>query len=69
MNLNYLKKYINRYKKVYFIAIAFIVLETIIDVVNPTIVNLLSGFYEIPSGEILIDGINIQDYKKDSLRR
>jgi ATP-binding cassette subfamily B protein len=34
-----------------------------------TIVNLLSGFYQIPSGEILIDGVNIQDYKKDSLRR
>ena len=34
-----------------------------------TIVNLLTGFYEIPRGEILIDGVNIQDYKKDSLRR
>ena len=34
-----------------------------------TIVNLLTGFYEIPRGEILIDGINIKDYKKDSLRR
>lgn len=34
-----------------------------------TIVNLLTGFYDIEKGEILIDGINIKDYKKDSLRR
>lgn len=34
-----------------------------------TIVNLLSGFYEIDKGEILIDGVNIKDYKKDFLRR
>lgn len=34
-----------------------------------TIVNLLTGFYEIEKGEILIDGINIKDYQKDSLRR
>lgn len=34
-----------------------------------TIVNLLTGFYDIHEGEILIDGINIKDYKKDSLRR
>lgn len=34
-----------------------------------TIVNLLSGFYEIDKGEILIDGRNIKDYKKDFLRR
>ncbi len=34
-----------------------------------TIVNILTGFYEIPSGEILIDGINIKDYKKDNLRK
>lgn len=33
-----------------------------------TIVNLLTGFYEVEIGEILIDGINIKDYKKDSLR-
>lgn len=33
-----------------------------------TIVNLLTGFYEIEEGEILIDGINIKDYQKDSLR-
>lgn len=41
MNLNYLKKYINRYKKEYFIAVAFIVLETIVDVVNPTIMSMI----------------------------
>lgn len=34
-----------------------------------TIANILTGFYEIPSGEILIDGINITDYKKDNLRK
>lgn len=34
-----------------------------------TIVNLLTGFYEIEDGEILIDGVNIVDYKRDSLRR
>lgn len=34
-----------------------------------TIVNLLTGFYEINKGEILIDGINIMDYQKDSLRK
>ena len=33
-----------------------------------TIVNLLTGFYEVEIGEILIDGVNIKDYKKDSLR-
>ncbi len=34
-----------------------------------TIVNLLTGFYDIGKGEILIDGVNIKDYKKDFLRR
>ncbi len=34
-----------------------------------TIVNLLTGFYEISKGEILIDGINIKDYQRDSLRK
>ena len=34
-----------------------------------TIVNLLTGFYEIDKGEILIDGINIVDYEKNSLRK
>lgn len=34
-----------------------------------TIVNLLTGFYEIGQGEILIDGTNIKNYEKDSLRR
>ena len=29
-----------------------------------TIVNLLTGFYEVEKGEILIDGINIKKYKK-----
>ena len=33
-----------------------------------TITNLINRFYEINDGEILIDGINVQDIKKDSLR-
>ncbi|MCM4173411.1 ABC transporter ATP-binding protein [Arenibacter sp. TNZ] len=33
-----------------------------------TIINLLNRFYEINSGAILIDGINITDYKLNSLR-
>lgn len=33
-----------------------------------TITNLINRFYEIEEGEILIDGINIQNIKKDSLR-
>ena len=34
-----------------------------------TVVNLLMRFYEIDSGEILIDGINIKDIYKDDLRK
>ncbi len=34
-----------------------------------TIINLLNRFYEINSGEILVDGINITNYKLASLRR
>lgn len=34
-----------------------------------TIVNLLSRFYEIRSGEIFFDGININEIEKQSLRR
>ncbi|MGI6141566.1 MAG: ABC transporter ATP-binding protein [Caldicoprobacterales bacterium] len=33
-----------------------------------TITNLINRFYEIEDGEILIDGINIKNIKKDSLR-
>ena len=33
-----------------------------------TIVNLLMRFYEINSGEILIDGVNIKDMKREELR-
>jgi len=33
-----------------------------------TITNLINRFYEIEEGEILIDGINIKDIRKDSLR-
>ncbi|MCR5542980.1 MAG: ABC transporter ATP-binding protein/permease [Eubacterium sp.] len=34
-----------------------------------TIINLLSRFYEIQSGDILFDGINIRDIRKYDLRR
>ena len=34
-----------------------------------TIINLITRFYEIQSGEILYDGINIKDISKSSLRR
>lgn len=34
-----------------------------------TIISLISGFYRIQKGEILIDGININDIKKRDLRR
>ncbi|GMW02845.1 MAG: ABC transporter ATP-binding protein [Candidatus Hydrogenedentota bacterium] len=34
-----------------------------------TIANLLSRFYDIQSGNILIDGVNVRDYEKTSLRR
>lgn len=33
-----------------------------------TIINLLSRFYDIKSGEIIIDGINVRDYTLESLR-
>jgi len=33
-----------------------------------TIINLLSRFYEINSGDILLDGISINNYKLDNLR-
>lgn len=34
-----------------------------------TIVNLLTRFYEITEGAITIDGIDIRDYSRDSLRK
>jgi ATP-binding cassette subfamily B multidrug efflux pump len=34
-----------------------------------TIISLVSGFYKIQKGEILIDGININEIKKRDLRR
>ena len=34
-----------------------------------TIISLISGFYKIQKGEILVDGININDIKKKDLRK
>lgn len=34
-----------------------------------TITNLINRFYDVEQGEILYDGINVKDIKKDSLRR
>ncbi|HAX71984.1 MAG TPA: ABC transporter ATP-binding protein [Firmicutes bacterium] len=34
-----------------------------------TIISLISGFYQVNKGEILLDGININDYKLEDLRR
>lgn len=34
-----------------------------------SIINLLSRFYEIQKGEILIDGVNVRDVRPDDLRR
>ncbi len=34
-----------------------------------TVVNLLMRFYPVNSGEILVDGVNIQDIKRDELRK
>lgn len=33
-----------------------------------TVTNLLNRFYDIDEGEILIDGVNVKDYKRDYLR-
>jgi ATP-binding cassette subfamily B protein len=34
-----------------------------------TVINLLTRFYDVNSGEIKIDNLNIKDYKVDSLRK
>ncbi|HPT85626.1 MAG TPA: ABC transporter ATP-binding protein [Bacillota bacterium] len=34
-----------------------------------TIVNLLTRFYDVDSGSVKVDGIDVRDYKRDSLRR
>ena len=34
-----------------------------------TVVNLLMRFYPVDSGEILVDGVNIQEIKRDELRK
>lgn len=34
-----------------------------------TVVNLLMRFYPVDSGEVLVDGINIQDIRRDFLRK
>ena len=34
-----------------------------------SIINLLNRFYEIQSGSITIDGINVEEFKLDNLRK
>ncbi|MCR5491113.1 MAG: ABC transporter ATP-binding protein/permease [Bacilli bacterium] len=34
-----------------------------------TVLNLLNRFYDCDGGEILVDGVNVKEYKQDSLRR
>src|SRR5699024_1325407 len=34
-----------------------------------SIINLITRFYDIQKGEILIDGVNIKNYSKDQLRK
>lgn len=34
-----------------------------------TIVQLLTRFYEVNAGEVLVDGVNVKDYEQTSLRR
>ena len=34
-----------------------------------TIVQLLTRFYEVNAGEVLVDGVNVKDYAQSSLRR
>lgn len=36
---------------------------------NSTIVQLLTRFYEVNAGEVLVDGVNVKDYAQTSLRR
>ena len=34
-----------------------------------TLLNLIPRFYEATEGEVLIDGVNVKDYRQESLRR
>ena len=34
-----------------------------------TIVNLLTRFYDVDAGSVTVDGIDVRDYRRDSLRR
>lgn len=41
MNFSYLRKYIYRYKDKYFIAVTFIILETFVEIVNPSLLSVI----------------------------
>lgn len=33
-----------------------------------TVINLIPRFYDVTDGEVLVDGINVKDYKQNELR-
>lgn len=41
MNFSYLKKYIKKYKGKYFLAVTFIILETLVEIVNPSLLSMI----------------------------
>lgn len=41
MNFSYLRKYIYKYKRKYFMAVTFIILETLVEIVNPSLLSMI----------------------------